>query len=250
MIKYSDVISLYNSDYHANKALEKYKYLFPVRWNKELAEIVGALIGDGHLQGKPNWRFDFASNDLEEIRRFEYVLYGIFHIKGKSRKVTTNKYGTVLYGVNNKPISRVLFLSGVPYGNKVLKKFSVPEWILKDKNFFKSFIKRLLDCEGIVDTKNKYVELQMWKASRLHKDGIEFFEQIKYGLKYYFDIETTNVFSGNSYNIRKDGIKTQPFRIKIKRRDAVKRFYENIGFGNRIKQKKLETVISSIGLGR
>ena len=188
-----------------------------------MAGIVADLMGDEHLQDEPKLRLDYTSKSKEELERFNREILNLFGISGKIRKCSTNKYGTMNLGVNNKPLGRVLRLIGVPTGCKVLKKFQIPQWIFDDKKNFSRFVNRIFSCEACVDVPYKAIDFSMWKSVELIEEGTEFFRQIKYHLSKHFDIETTNPFLNNNLNTRKDGIKTQCIRIKIKKLPEVLR---------------------------
>ncbi len=248
MITFQQVLGMYKSEIAGKKALEKYSSLFPITPNEKLAGIIGDMFSDGHLQGEPKWRLDFTSKDKKELRRFGEELFAVLGVKGKIRRCTTNKFGeTYNYGVNNKPISRILYLAGVPAGNKVLQSFFIPDWILNNKDFFRRFIQRVLDCEGTIDTKSKYIELQMYKCIDKLEEWFIFFRIIKGKLLEYYGIETTNPFTDTRFNLRKDGIKTKVVRIKIKKKDSLIKFREHINFENKDKRRKLNSVISLLG---
>ena len=222
------------------------KYSFNDFTEKEkikLAGIVADLMGDGHLQNPPKNRFDYTSKSIDELKRFESEIYNLFKIKGKIRRCTTNKYKTYNYGVNNKKTALFLNSIGVPRGNKVLNKFLIPEWIMKDKLKFARFINRLFCCEAHVDINYPSIDIRMYKSSKLINDGIEFFNQIKNGLDKHYRIISTNPFlSGN--NIRKDGVHTYGIRLKIKRKDSLKKYKEFINLENKEKSNQLNKIIN------
>jgi len=238
-----ELLKTYKSKEAGLKALERHKSIFPIKPSSNLAGIVGDLMGDGHLQGKPYLRLDYTSKSKKELKRFEKIFFDVFKVKGKIRKCTTNKYGTFNYGVNCKPIARALYLFGVPTGAKVLKKFLIPKWILSNKVFFASFVRRLFDCEGTIDMKSKYIEIQMYKNTKIIEDGIDFFQEIKENLDKYFNIKSTNPFLDNARSHRKDGIKTRPVRLKIKKKDSLKNFAHYINFDTLYKKERLDFIL-------
>lgn len=223
-----------------------HKSWFPVISSEKIAGIIADLICDGSLQGPFLWRFDFTSKDLSELKRFENEIYNLFKIKGKVRPCKSNKFGkTYNYGVNNKMLSRIFYKLGVPAGCKVKQEFLIPTWILKNKNYFRIFCRRVFTCEGCVSVEgsSSFVEICMWKADYLQDNLINFLNQIKTRLKLYFDIETNNIFLTSNYNLRKDGIRTLGARLRIKRLNSLINFYNEIGFDNTIKQNKLKQII-------
>lgn len=189
---------------------------------------------------------DFTSKNIQELKRFENVVFSLFGIRGKIRPCTGNKFGqTFNLGINNKLVTRILFLVGVPAGPKVKTKFSIPDWILEDKECFRTFVRRLFDCEGCVSVegKNSFMELCMYKSENLVENGFEFFHQLKKGLETFFGIKTMNIFI-NGQNMRKDGIKTLGLKLRIKKVEFLIQFYKEIGFDGQIKQGKLLKAIN------
>ena len=215
--------------------------LFP---SPKLAGLVADLMADGHLQGPPKWRFDYCSKSLDELDRFENVLYSLFGLRGRIRDCTTNKYNTKNYGVNCRPLAKILYLAGVPYGNKVLKKYRIPDWILSDKERFAFFIRRYFDCEAGVDTGTKAISVELHKSTDLIESSLSFLGQMKEGLQQYFGIKTTRPFLLSLKVKRKCGAFVQGARLKIKRKDSLKRFYENIGFDTPRKMERLKLIIT------
>ena len=246
LLSLRDVVNFYKDEKSANKALLPYFQWFPIKGSKTLSGIVGDLIGDGHLQGDPKWRIDYTSKDISELKRFEDRMYFLFGIKGKARLCTTNKFSKSFnYGVNCKPLARVLFLCGVPPGNKVMQEFKVPEWIITNKNNFREFVRRLFTCEGSVWVGSSYgVKIEMWKHEDIFDSGVVFFNQIKDGLDVYFGIKTSNVFTIKHRNVKKDGKATMALRLYIKRKDSLYKFYRCIGFDNYKKQNRLKELLS------
>jgi len=250
ILRYKDFLKTYKTRGYRTKHLEEYKKLFPIKANERLAGVVADLIGDGHLQGEPKWRIDFTSKSIDELKRFEKEINLLFGINGKIRECLSNKFGkTYNLAINCSPITRILFLCGVPAGQKVLTAFLIPNWIKKDKKCFKRFAQRIFSCEGYVfyeqGRKLPQIRLEMWKSEKI-KEKINFVEELASYLKIHFDIQST-VRNVNIYNIRKDNIITRPMRIYILG-ESVKKFQKEIGFEGE-KQIKLNKVMG-LSFGR
>jgi len=244
IIKFQDVLKTYKSKESGTKALIKHKNWFPLKTTPALAGIAGSLIGDGHVQGPPKLRIDYTSKSKEELRIFSEEIYSVFKVKGKIRKNKTNKFGiTYNLGINCSPLARIIILLGIPYGPKVLNDFSIPKWIKCDKCCFSTFVSRLFDCEGCVDIGSRCIEIKMYKSLEHLLNGIKFFNDIRNALDKHFGIKTTKVFLEGNINVRKDRIKTRGIRIKIKKRDSLKKFKEYVGFGDKIKQQKFNLIV-------
>tara|TARA_Y100000310_G_scaffold128273_1_gene127415 strand:+ start:664 stop:1407 length:744 start_codon:yes stop_codon:yes gene_type:complete len=244
LLKKRDVLDTYKSEYHGKKALSNYQNWFPLQASQALAGIIADLMGDGHLQDSPKLRLDYTSKSITELRRFNHEMFGLFGIKGKIRKCTTNLSNSSNFGINNKPLARTLKLLGVPTGAKVLKDFKIPSWILRDKQFFARFVNRLFSCEGCVDTQSKCLEIKMYKNVALIQEGMEFFETIKFYLDKHFNIKSTNPFLEGRTNLRKDGIKTKGVRLKIKNKFSLIKFQKYVGIEDPNKKEKLKGILN------
>ncbi len=211
ILRYKEILKTYKTRGYRIKNLENYRYLFPIKSSPVLAGITADLIGDGHLQGEPKWRIDFTSKNISELKRFEKEIKSLFKINCKIRKCSSNKYGkTYNIAVNCSPIARILFLCGVPRGQKVLTSFGIPYWIKEDRECFRRFCNRLFSCEGYIMhepcRKLPQVRLEMWKAEYLFSNGKTFIEDICNLLCKYFDIRTKITYPKSKCN-RKDNIK-------------------------------------------
>ena len=200
-------------------------------------------MGDGHLQHPPKNRLDYTSKSIKELNRFGKEIYDVFKINGKIRKCSTNKYKTYNYGVNNKTLALFLHSIGVPAGAKVFQDFRVPKWILQDRRFFARFINRLFSCECGVDVSSKCIEIRMHKSLNLLKEGIGFFNDIRFYLGKYYDIRTTKPFLAGDLSLRRDGHHTKGIRMKIKNKESLINFQKFISIEDKEKQKKLNQII-------
>jgi len=247
VLRYSKFLETYKTRSYRLNHLEDYKRFFPVMSSPLLAGVVADLICDGHLQGSPIWRMDFTSRSVSELDNFNERIKRLFNISGKIRKCTSNKFGESFnLGINCSPIARILFLCGVPAGQKVLTKFSLPRWIKEDKECFRAFCQRMFTCEGSIMHEKKrrmpQIRLEMWKSEELLKDGVFFMEEVCSGLKKYFDISTT-ITLPKSKCVRKDEIVTTKIKIYILGESVIK-FYNKIGFCND-KQQSLKALLTS-----
>lgn len=250
ILRYKDLLNTYKTRTHRIKHLGDYKGFFPIKANQRMAGIVADLICDGNLQGNPKWRIDYTSKSTTELQRFESEMIKLFNKEGKVRKCTTNKLSkTYNLGINCSPISRILFLCGVPSGQKVLTSFSIPFWIKKDREYFRRFAQRVFSCEGSImyeeNRKIPQIRLTMWKSEKLIKDDC-FVEELARYLKQYFNINSTVSKSTlKSFNLRKDGIITRPKRIYITGKSVII-FYREVGFEGK-KQEKLKKLLGPSG---
>lgn len=245
ILSYSQFLKTYKTRGYRLKHLENYKKLFPIEASPKLAGIVADIMGDGHLQGDPKWRIDFTSKYIYELKRFEKEIKFLFSVDGKIRKCTSNRYKTYNLAINSSPIARILFLCGVPAGQKVLIPFKIPNWVKDNKECFRIFCRRLFSCEGNInrynDRKIPQIRMEMWKVENLIKDGENFIKDMADYMKIYFNIESF-VKVQVRRNIRNDGLITRPIRMYIFG-SSVSRFYSEIGFEG-VKQESLKALLN------
>jgi hypothetical protein len=247
---YSEFLNTYKTRGYRLNHLEIYKKLFPIQSSPLLAGIVADLICDGHLQGNPIWRADFTSKSKKELHYFNRRIYSLFRVKGTIRNCKSNTFGkTFNLGINCSPVARILFLCGVPPGQKVLIPFDIPDWIKENKECFREFCKRAFSCEGgIMHEKNRktpQIRISMWKNEEILNEGLKFMQSVAYGMKKYFDIDST-ITLPKSICIRKDNIKTTAIKMFILG-PSVFKFYKEIGFDGQ-KQQSLKALLSKINL--
>ena len=247
ILRYKDFIKTYKTRGYRIKHLENYKHLFPIKSSITLSGIVADLICDGNLQGDPKWRIDFTSKSIEELKRFEKEIMSLFNVKCKIRECKSNLFGkTYNISMNCSPIARILFLCGVPSGQKVLKNFDIPKWIKSDKKNFGRFAQRVFSCEGGImfekHRKMPQVRMEMWKSEALEKKE-KFVKELGIYLKKHFGIIST-ITKRKVYNVRKDGIITRPTKMYI-HGENVKIFRKEIGFEGE-KQLKLNNILNNI----
>jgi len=78
ILEYSGLLSEYN---HKMKSYELARKWFPIYPSKELAELVAALMTDGHLDGRS--KLILYSNNQKECQWFLDLISTLFLVKGK-----------------------------------------------------------------------------------------------------------------------------------------------------------------------
>jgi hypothetical protein len=126
--------------------------------SKELAEIIGVILGDGSIYTIPKksiYQVCVAGNLKDEkkymINYIKPLFEKVFKIK-MNVKQTTN---TIYVWKQSKDLVYTLNKYGLPAGNKKNKNVKIPVWIMSNNLFLSSCLRGLFDTDGCVYPKNK-----------------------------------------------------------------------------------------------
>lgn len=118
----------------------------PFEENEDLAELIGVVLGDGHIEKFPRCeRLVILSHSDDEgfIERYSALVEKIFNKKPTVFKRKTEK--CVQISLYQKEISSRL---GIPTGAKLHKEIKVPDWILLKKRCILSYLRGLYEADG------------------------------------------------------------------------------------------------------
>jgi intein/homing endonuclease len=239
-----------------------------------LAWLVGAITGDGSLlvrkheiiNGKnagktTTYSFTYFYDQNPYIQqKFSNIVYSMFGVipKLSERNHSNNpyKFGSLMDSVfflRNSAISRTLLCCGIPEGEKVLKSFIVPKWILNTEyasDVKAKFLQGLMDSEGSIQRSSPTkISFSLWKSIEYSDCHFKFMTQIKELLS-EFGIVTSKVYISKRQRIqRKDNIPTFELSLCIRRKESILNFYRFINFSNPYKNKILENHVEAIKNG-
>jgi hypothetical protein len=111
----------------------------------ELAELIGVVLGDGNIckfLRTESLEIAGNSNNKGFIRRYGRIVEKVFSKKPTITKLPTNCIKIRIY---QKNISKRL---NIPAGARGKIDFSIPSWILNNKEFLISYLRGLYEAEG------------------------------------------------------------------------------------------------------
>lgn len=112
----------------------------------ELAEYIGVMLGDGHIEKFPRTEriiISCNSKNMGMIERYALMTERLFNKKPTVEKVACcNNVRIHLY---QKEISRRL---RIPTGNRSQFDFKVPRWISANKAYYAALLRGLFEAEG------------------------------------------------------------------------------------------------------
>ena len=129
------------------KAVGKIKseYL-PLKKNEDLAELIGVVLGDGHIRQYPRTEelsIFSNSNNLGFVKRYSDLVEKIFN-KKPTCSIHSGK-NCIRIRIYEKNISSRL---GVPFSPRGKLKIVIPGWIISNKKYIVKYLRGLYEAEG------------------------------------------------------------------------------------------------------
>ena len=114
--------------------------------NGDLAELIGLILGDGHIGVFPRSEvlvISFNSKNTEQINRYAKIVEKVFKKRPAVSKVSGKNCITIkLY---EKNISKRL---NIPTGSRKKVKNKAPKWILSNEDYIVRYLRGLYEAEG------------------------------------------------------------------------------------------------------
>ncbi len=211
-----------------------------IELDADAARLASYLTFDGHLSADLK-QFYLSSSDESALKDFARIVREKFGVEGKTEEGMGHGKSWKYRVLRSHP-AQELYRLGVPRGNKTKSEFRVPKWVSESRANATAYLQTAFDCEGSVSIKGKQADLRfsLAKDVRLMENGLAFLEDLKRLLS-LFGVACTNTWlvPGNK---KKDGSETafMNFRVKQKSNDL---FYQNVGFGNSLKQVRLQELL-------
>jgi DNA-binding transcriptional regulator WhiA len=125
--------------------IEHKKEYKPFKKDNNLAELIGVILGDGHIERFPRTErliISGNSNNPKFIKRYSELIRKNFN---KNPKIEKTKRNCIRISIYEKFISQRL---NIPAGNRNKLKVVIPKWILSDKSYIISYLRGLYEAEG------------------------------------------------------------------------------------------------------
>jgi len=126
--------------------------------SEDLAEVVGVILGDGHLEkryrsGHYAVKICGGEDDLEYLVSFVSPLFlKVFRKKLKSFRF--KKARAVMFYIYDKNVVFTLEHHGLKTGNKKDNGSCIPQWIFENEGYLKACLRGIFDTDGTVFPKS------------------------------------------------------------------------------------------------
>lgn len=203
--------------------------------SEELAELFGAIIGDGHISkikiGKKIRCYSIviagdSRNDKDYLLNYIPSLFS--KLFGESGSINYSKDKNVMYAkIFGKRIIEFIESKGILSGNKKNNAQTIPNWILNNSKYLKACLKGLIDTDGCIyyiskNNRNLRISFTSYIPKLLNDVRDSF---IKLG------------FHPSKIIVNKN--------ICLSRKEDIKKFMKEIGFSNDKHLKRFQNLIKS-----
>ncbi len=135
--------------------------------NKNLAEFVGILLGDGHLDPY-TYGIIITSGKIDNPyikTHIPTLIKNLFNKEGKFKYLKYNGYSIQYYFYSKKIFYFLHKICKVPYGKKINPK--IPENFFNNKKFLKACIRGLVDTDGgVYRHHKKSIQLAFYNSEK------------------------------------------------------------------------------------
>ncbi len=192
--------------------------------SKELAELIGIILGDGNIhvfQGKSTSHMVRIAGDSNKDR--DYLLNHVkplfetlFKIECKIHK--HKSFNALYIIINSKKVVEFLLDKGLVAGNKIKQGVGIPYWIKKKKSWYAACIRGLMDTDGSLYLLKPHWPniMQICFTNR----NLVLLNEVKEGLE-ILDIRCSKIC-----------YKTNTPKIYVTQKKAVRKFYKVVSFRN------------------
>ncbi len=195
--------------------------------NRELAEMVGIILGDGGITSR---QVTVTLHKTDDRLFSEYVksqMEKLFQTQISLRERRNSNVVTVI--ASRTDLVYYLGDLGLIKGNKVKHQVKVPEWILENDEYCAWCLRGLFDTDGCT-----YVDRHVIGGKLYLNIGINFTNRSLPLLSFFFD------------TLKKFGYgptRSTPFSILLRKEKDVVRYFSQIGTSNEKHRKKFEAYL-------
>lgn len=150
--------------------------------SKELAEIMGIILGDGNIWiRRPYYYLSIVGNEKkDEDYLLNYVMPLVLKVTGKKMNIKRHKTNNELFiYLGSKDLVYSLIKYGLKSGDKIKNNVGIPNWIYEKKEYVRACIRGLFDTDGCVFPITGRNYSYIWFSSNIDKLRKDFDKAMK-----------------------------------------------------------------------
>ena len=188
-----------------------------------LAELIGILMGDGHVGLYQASVVTNSETDFQHALFVKALAENLFKIRVQLSNRRDEKSCAVV--ISSKSVCRFLMRQGIPQGNKITMGLRIPGWIKEKPMYRKAFVRGLFDTDGCVYLDTHRIDRKVYKNL-----GMAFANQSLPLLSFF---KETLEFLGLHPTQK------TKFRVFLRRKEDIRRYFDLIGSSNEKHLKKV-----------
>lgn len=209
-----------------SKRKTAFKVLKPItipKHSTQLAELIGILMGDGHVGLYQTSITTNSDTDFQHAQFIKSLVEELFKIQVQLSNRRDKKACVVT--ISSKSACRYLSDQGIPQGNKIALGLRIPDWIRKNFSYRMAFICGLFDTDGCV-----YLDTHCVGQKVYRNLGMAFANQ---------SLSLLSFFKETLENLELHPTQKTKFRVFLRRKEDIRRYFDLVGSSN---EKHLEKV--------
>ena len=129
--------------------------------SEDLTELMGILMGDGHLS---EFQIKVTTNSITDIQHANFVKQLFVKQFNLPVALSFRKYeNDVNVVVSSKNMVKFFNRLGMPLGNKIHNNISVPAWVMSKTKYQKAFLRGLFDTDGCIYLDKHVIKGKLYK---------------------------------------------------------------------------------------
>lgn len=203
-----------------------FKTLKPIivpKHSARLAELVGILMGDGHVGLYQASVVTNSETDFQHALFIKTLFEDLFGVEVNLSNQRNRK--ACIITISSKSVCRFFVDQGIPQGNKITLGIHIPSWIQEKSMYRKAFIRGLFDTDGCVylDTHRHGKKVYKNLGMAFSNQSLPLLSFFKRSLE-FFGLHPTQ--------------KTK-FRVFLRREEDIRRYFDLVGSSNEKHLKKV-----------
>ncbi len=207
--------------------------------NKYLAELIGIILGDGHLDNCQNhYRIGITGDIVKDREYFEYIKNLIKRVWKKDTPIYLREH-CIRITVNSKPVFLELTQKyNLPFGEGKSYKTFIPECIARDWKFAKHAIRGLIDTDGTIFTADKR-GAPNYPSIEITTSSLRLARQLR-NILLARDFRVANIWEDKARNNAGPS-----YKVPLNGHENVHKWMHEIGFSNPFKRRKAEAITTA-----
>lgn len=188
-----------------------------------LAELMGILMGDGHVGLYQTIITTNSDTDSQHAFFVKKLIEQLFTVQARLSNRQNKKVCEVT--VSSKSVCRFLEDQGIPQGNKITLGVQIPVWIREKILYRKVFVRGLFDTDGCV-----YLDTHHYGRKVYKNLGMAFANQ---------SLPLLSFFKETLELLELHPTQKTKFRVFLRRKEDIRRYFDLVGSSNEKHLKKI-----------